>query len=92
MGTSSSQPLITSGSIVSSNVSLVELVELGTLKCAMYFSPNLTGVPEYDVPPCEPLLVPALSVQQAAGPISVSSSYHDVTISGPSKMRIKDVQ
>ncbi|KAL0895435.1 hypothetical protein ABMA27_011557 [Loxostege sticticalis] len=51
-----------------------------------------TGVPEYGVPPCEPLMVPALSVQQSTGPISVTSSYSDVTVRGPSKMKVKDVQ
>ncbi|CAH2099571.1 unnamed protein product [Euphydryas editha] len=51
-----------------------------------------TGVPEYGVPPCEPLLVPAISIQQSAGPISVTSSYTDVSVTGPSKMRVKNVE
>ncbi|KAM3958257.1 protein takeout-like [Aphomia sociella] len=51
-----------------------------------------TGVPEYGVPPCEPLEVPSLSVQQSTGPISVTSSYTDVTVKGPSSMRVKDVK
>ncbi|CAB3220999.1 unnamed protein product [Arctia plantaginis] len=51
-----------------------------------------TGVPEYGVPPCEPLIVPALSIQQSSGPISVVSSYSDVTVKGPSTMRVKHVE
>ncbi|XP_052753674.1 uncharacterized protein LOC113517177 [Galleria mellonella] len=51
-----------------------------------------TGVPEYGVPSCEPLEVPSLSVQQSTGPISVMSSYTDVTVKGPSSMRVKDVK
>ncbi|XP_041973777.1 uncharacterized protein LOC121729363 [Aricia agestis] len=50
-----------------------------------------TGVPQYDIPPCEPLLVPSLFVKQSAGPISVESSYSDVTVWGPSRMKIKHV-
>ncbi|XP_063372490.1 uncharacterized protein LOC134660645 [Cydia amplana] len=57
-----------------------------------YIPKLATGVPEYGVPACEPLVVGALSVQQAAGPLAVTSSYTDVTVRGPSTMRVKDVQ
>ncbi|XP_047040380.1 protein takeout-like [Helicoverpa zea] len=56
-----------------------------------YIPQLATGVPEYGVPPCEPMVVPALSIQQSTGPISVKSSYSDVTVRGPSSMRVKDV-
>uniref|UniRef100_A0A2H1VVY7 SFRICE_007389 n=1 Tax=Spodoptera frugiperda TaxID=7108 RepID=A0A2H1VVY7_SPOFR len=56
-----------------------------------YIPQLATGVPEYGVPPCEPLIVPALSIQQSSGPISVRSSYSNVTVKGPSKMKVKDV-
>ncbi|XP_064292017.1 uncharacterized protein LOC128669715 [Plodia interpunctella] len=57
-----------------------------------YIPKLATGVPEYGIPPSEPLVVPSLSVQQSSGPISVWSSYTDVTVRGPSTMRIKDVK
>ncbi|XP_063634652.1 uncharacterized protein LOC134805267 [Cydia splendana] len=57
-----------------------------------YIPKLATGVPEYGVPACEPLVVGALSVQQAAGPLAVTSSYTNVTVRGPSTMRVKDVQ
>ncbi|KAJ0181378.1 hypothetical protein K1T71_003463 [Dendrolimus kikuchii] len=56
-----------------------------------YIPKLATGLPEYGIPPCEPLLVPSLSIQQAAGPISVTSSFSDVTVRGPSNMRVIDV-
>ncbi|XP_048006499.1 uncharacterized protein LOC125241860 [Leguminivora glycinivorella] len=57
-----------------------------------YIPKLATGVPEYGVPACEPLVVGALAVQQAAGPLAVTSSYSDITVRGPSTMRVKDVQ
>ncbi|XP_063891052.1 circadian clock-controlled protein daywake [Helicoverpa armigera] len=57
-----------------------------------YIPQLATGVPEYGVPPCEPMVVPALSIQQSTGPISVKSSYSDVSVRGPSSMRVKDVE
>ncbi|XP_026323307.1 protein takeout-like [Hyposmocoma kahamanoa] len=51
-----------------------------------------TGLPEYGIPPCEPLLIPSLTVKQSAGPIHVTSSYHDVVVKGPASMRVKDVR
>ncbi|XP_052737320.1 protein takeout-like [Bicyclus anynana] len=50
-----------------------------------------TGLPEYDIPPCEPLLVPSLAVQKTAGPVSITSSFSDVTVRGPSHMKVKHV-
>ncbi|CAH0406146.1 unnamed protein product [Chilo suppressalis] len=66
----------------------------GCLKDALntYIPQLATGVPEFGVPPCEPLLVPSLSVQQSTGPISVTSSYSEVTVRGPSTMRVRDVK
>ncbi|XP_059049445.1 uncharacterized protein LOC131844548 [Achroia grisella] len=57
-----------------------------------YIPQLATGVPEYGVPSCEPLEIPALSVQQSTGPISVTSSYTEVTVKGPSSMRVKDIK
>ncbi|XP_064076889.1 protein takeout-like [Vanessa tameamea] len=57
-----------------------------------YIPQLATGVPEYGVPSCEPLFVPSLAIEQTAGPISVTSSYTDVSVRGPSTMRVKDVQ
>lgn len=51
-----------------------------------------TGVPEYGVPPCEPLYIPTISIKQSAGPITVTSSYTDVSVRGPSKMQVKNVE
>ncbi|CAK1548674.1 unnamed protein product [Leptosia nina] len=56
------------------------------------FIPKLaTGLPKYDIPSCEPLLVRSLSVKQTSGPISVSSSFSNVYVRGPSTMRVKNV-
>ncbi|XP_075990709.1 uncharacterized protein LOC142986231 [Anticarsia gemmatalis] len=56
-----------------------------------YIPQLATGVPEYGVPPCEPLLVPSLSIQQSTGPISVVSNYSDVTVTGPASMKVREV-
>ncbi|XP_072936194.1 uncharacterized protein [Epargyreus clarus] len=57
------------------------------------YIPQLTdGLPEYDVPPCEPLLIPTLRIQQTAGPVSITSTFSDVVVRGPSSMRVKDVK
>ncbi|XP_060809378.1 protein takeout-like [Amyelois transitella] len=57
-----------------------------------YIPKLATGLPEYGIPPSEPLVVPSLSIQQSTGPITVWSSYTDVTVRGPSTMKIKDVK
>lgn len=51
-----------------------------------------SGLPEYGVPPCEPLVIPLLTVKQSAGPIHITSSYHDVIVKGLASMRVKEVR
>ncbi|XP_049888080.1 protein takeout-like [Pectinophora gossypiella] len=57
-----------------------------------YIPHLVTGLPEWNIPPCEPLFVPSLSVQHSAGPITVTSTFTDVTVTGPSHMRVLDVK
>ncbi|XP_068629131.1 protein takeout-like [Battus philenor] len=57
----------------------------------VYIPELATGLPKYGIPPCEPLFIPALTIQQSSGPISVTSTYKDVTVRGPSAMRITNV-
>ncbi|CAG5036393.1 unnamed protein product [Parnassius apollo] len=57
----------------------------------VYIPELATGLPEYGIPPCEPLLIPALTIQQSAGPISITSTYTNVSVRGPASMRITNV-
>lgn len=50
------------------------------------------GLPEYGIPPCEPLMIPTLTIEQTAGPISITSTYTGVSVRGPASMRITNVE
>ncbi|KAI5642352.1 hypothetical protein NE865_05714 [Phthorimaea operculella] len=56
-----------------------------------YIPQLASGVPEFNVPSSEPLIIPSLSVRQHSGPIDVTSTFDDVTVSGPSHMTVTDV-
>ncbi|XP_050665902.1 uncharacterized protein LOC126966070 [Leptidea sinapis] len=56
------------------------------------FIPQIaSGIPQFNVPPCEPLLIKSISIKQGAGPITLTSSFSDVTVRGPSTLKIKNV-
>ncbi|KAJ2943929.1 hypothetical protein O0L34_g8250 [Tuta absoluta] len=57
-----------------------------------YIPQLATGVPEFNVPSSEPLIIPSLSVRQHSGPIDVTSTFDDVTVSGPSHMTVTNVR
>ncbi|CAG9107138.1 unnamed protein product [Plutella xylostella] len=57
----------------------------------LYIPQLASGLPEYGLPACEPLVVPSLTVEQSTGAIRVSSTYSDVTVRGPSKMKVTNV-
>ncbi|CAH0558255.1 unnamed protein product [Brassicogethes aeneus] len=50
------------------------------------------GIPEFDIPSCEPLLIPEVSIDQGTGSVAVQSNYRDIKIYGPSKFTIKNVK
>ncbi|CAH3980348.1 unnamed protein product [Pieris brassicae] len=56
-----------------------------------YIPQLAAGIPKLDIPSCEPLLIRSLSVKQTTGPISVTSSFSDVYVRGPSTMRVKSI-
>ncbi|XP_011309498.1 protein takeout [Fopius arisanus] len=51
-----------------------------------------TGIPAFNIPPCEPLHVPEIAISQAAGPVSISSSYSNIQIGGGSDFNLKSVK
>ncbi|CAF4830418.1 unnamed protein product [Pieris macdunnoughi] len=56
-----------------------------------YIPQLAAGIPKLDIPSCEPLLIRSLSVKQTTGPLSVTSSFSDVYVRGPSTMRVKSI-
>lgn len=53
---------------------------------------NLTeGIPELLIPPCEPLIIPEIQIQQNAGAIRMDSEYSNIVISGISNFTLRDI-
>ncbi|XP_030766703.1 protein takeout-like [Sitophilus oryzae] len=50
------------------------------------------GIPEFDIPPCEPLEIPEVVIDQGTGPVSVYSCYKNVKVYGPSQFEIKNIR
>ncbi|XP_029169662.1 protein takeout-like [Nylanderia fulva] len=51
-----------------------------------------TGIPELQIPPCEPLHVPQIEISQAVGPISIRSTYSDIEVRGGTNFLLKSVK
>ncbi|XP_015109262.1 protein takeout [Diachasma alloeum] len=51
-----------------------------------------SGIPEFNIPPCEPLHVPQVEIKQDAGPVSISSNYSNIKIAGGSDFNLKSVK
>ncbi|EZA49853.1 Protein takeout [Ooceraea biroi] len=49
------------------------------------------GIPTLQIPSCEPLRVPHIEVSQAAGPISIKSTYSDIEIQGGTNVILKSI-
>lgn len=52
----------------------------------------IKGIPEVNIPSCEPLHVPEVVIDQGSGAISLKSTYKDIKIYGPSKFVIKQIK
>ncbi|XP_060517811.1 protein takeout-like isoform X2 [Cylas formicarius] len=50
------------------------------------------GIPEFDIPSIEPLIIPEVIIDQGNGPVSVKSIYRDINVHGPSEFVIKNVR
>ncbi|XP_019867008.1 protein takeout [Aethina tumida] len=50
------------------------------------------GIPEFDIPSCEPLWIPEVSIDQGTGSVALQSNYKDIKVYGPSKFVIKFVK
>ncbi|KAK2576588.1 hypothetical protein KPH14_005258 [Odynerus spinipes] len=50
------------------------------------------GIPALHIPACEPLYVPQVEISQAAGPVSVKSSYSDIKLYGGTDFVLKSVR
>ncbi|XP_065162849.1 protein takeout-like [Atheta coriaria] len=50
------------------------------------------GIPEFDIPSCEPLHIPEVVIDQGAGPLSIKSSYKDIQVSGPTDFTLKSIR
>lgn len=49
------------------------------------------GIPELLIPPCEPLKIPEIRIQQNAGAIRMDSEYSNIVISGLSNFTLRDI-
>ncbi|KAJ8953222.1 hypothetical protein NQ314_007387 [Rhamnusium bicolor] len=55
--------------------------------------PLLTkGIPEFDIPSCEPLYIPEVVIDKGTGAVSLKSLYKDINVYGPSKFVIKHIK
>lgn len=50
------------------------------------------GVPELMIPPCEPLLIPQISIQQNGGAIRMESEFTDIVINGMSNFTLRYIR
>ncbi|KAI5693598.1 hypothetical protein M8J76_014354 [Diaphorina citri] len=50
------------------------------------------GIPQLGLPPCEPLVIPELIMNQGSGAVNVQSIYRNITIFGPSAYLVKAVR
>ncbi|XP_015604816.1 uncharacterized protein LOC107272305 [Cephus cinctus] len=50
------------------------------------------GIPSLHIPPCEPLHVPQVEIKQAAGPVSISSTYTNIRVRGATDFVLKSVK
>lgn len=50
------------------------------------------GIPEFDIPSCEPLIIPEVIIDQGNGPVSVKSTYNDVRVYGPTQFELKSIK
>lgn len=48
----------------------------------------IKGIPEIDVPSLDPLYVPEIKILQSGG-IQISANFKNITVSGPSKFRLR---
>nr|CAD7446979.1 unnamed protein product [Timema bartmani] len=52
----------------------------------------VTGIPELDIPSCEPLCVPQIVINQGKGAVSVESTYNNIKLYGPTNFALKYVK
>lgn len=52
----------------------------------------INGIPELNIPSCEPLRVSEVVIDQGGGPISLKSTYKNIEIFGPSEFVIKQIK
>ncbi|EEB18802.1 protein takeout precursor, putative [Pediculus humanus corporis] len=52
----------------------------------------VTGIPEFGIPPCEPLIVPEIVINQGKGPVTVQSTYTNIHVTGASQFVIKSIK
>lgn len=50
------------------------------------------GVAEFMIPPCEPLSIPEIVIQQNAGAIRMESEYSNIIVSGLSNFTLRSVR
>ncbi|KAJ8673670.1 hypothetical protein QAD02_004932 [Eretmocerus hayati] len=50
------------------------------------------GIPELDVPPCEPLHLSEIEISQATGPVAIRSIYHNIKIWGGTDFVLKSIK
>ncbi|XP_063223854.1 protein takeout-like [Bacillus rossius redtenbacheri] len=50
------------------------------------------GIPELRIPPCEPLVIPQVELNQGKGPVNVRSTYSNIKVWGPTNFQLKTVK
>lgn len=50
------------------------------------------GIPEFDIPSCEPLIIPEVAIDQGSGTVAVKSVYKNIQVYGPSKFIIRNIK
>lgn len=60
----------------------------------MYIIQNFifTGIPELNIPGCEPLVLPEIVMNQGKGSVSVQSKYTNIKIFGPTNFKLESVK
>ncbi|RZC41969.1 takeout, partial [Asbolus verrucosus] len=50
------------------------------------------GIPEFDIPSCEPLCIPEVVIDRGAGAVAVRSTYRDIKVYGPSQFVLRHIR
>lgn len=64
----------------------------GSILSSEYGKFPVSGIPEFGIPPCEPLIIPEIVINQGKGPVTVQSRYTNIHVTGASQFVIKSIK